>query len=116
VKIKEDSSLQLTVGSIFSLLKLKNSSSILEKMQSNCIFLGGTDDWIYKILHYKCLWAICKIPWGICDALLPDLFGQGGNLLSPYNGETSKSVFQSREYPLNNLNRTQKCLSEQKLN
>ena len=62
VKSKDDSSLRLTEGSIFRLLKLKNISSILEKMQFNGIFLGATDDWIYKVLYYRCLQAICRIP------------------------------------------------------
>ena len=62
VKSKDDSSLQLTAGSIFRLLKLKNISSILEKMRSNGIFLGTTHDWIYKVLYYRCLRAICRIP------------------------------------------------------
>ena len=38
VKSKDDLSLRLTAGLIFRLLKLKNSSSILEKMRPNGIF------------------------------------------------------------------------------
>jgi hypothetical protein len=54
VKSKDDLSLRLTAGSIFRLLKLKNSSSILEKMQHDGIFFGGTNDWIYKVLYCRC--------------------------------------------------------------
>ena len=57
MKSKDDLSLLLTAGSIFRLLKLKNSSYILEKMQPNGIFFRGTDDWIYKVLYCRRLKA-----------------------------------------------------------
>ncbi len=57
VKSKDDLSLRLTAGSIFRLLKLKNSSSILEKIRPNGIFFRGTDDWIYKVLYCRRLKA-----------------------------------------------------------
>ena len=64
MKSKDDLFLRLAAGSIFRLLKSKNISSILEKMRSKGFFLRGTDDWIYKVLYYRCLKAICRIPWG----------------------------------------------------
>ncbi len=57
MKSKDDLSLLLTAGSIFRLLKLKNISSILEKMRPKGIFFRGTDDWIYKVWYYRRLKA-----------------------------------------------------------
>ena len=46
--------------------------------------------------------------------LLSVYFGQcGGTYISLYNRDTSKRVYQSREYSLNSLKRTQKSRSEQ---